>query len=1310
MREIFVTDLVRDILGPRNGPFERMKESPLSEYITGVLAPLCIPENLSYEELETGDIPDTGETGEDDETTDTDIQPPPLLQPALNPQNLPSSFGISFMITAINKTEPTLEVCLTWARYVKQNQENSWYWERSPRCAILQIKRVGNQVFWFDSSGKQTSQQNAEISFHVLFTRKNNGLLVNMYMVNRIQIMTVTEDQNFVECCIFQPQIRVVCGDGTEIIACEDINQQISAEEREMAFLYRHRPLMARGFLCSAIWKDIDPANPWNGKLYFETCINDPPFGWPDGQIIPQQEREKFLVPHVRSEFVPIYSIPFPDMDWPFRYGRPPECRATVLASKFNADFLRSWLAPLVEGYREWIENLRNQADQFHTTQREITDRLISRCNDVLRRMNTGLDLILTDDDVRLCFCFANMAMDLQSQWVRKQPLIWRPFQLGYILTVLESLANPDSPDRDICDLLWVPTGAGKTEAYLFLIIFNLALRRRKALRNRHPEAGVSVITRYTLRLLTIQQFRRLLTAITACEYLRVDGLGERLNVGWAPADYGNWNGYLWGTVPFSAGLWVGGGVTPNRMGDTWSGEHKISGAISILKGHRGEGEPAQVINCPACGTILSVPETGINGNKTLHLVIKSSASSHQIWNTCQQFANQVFKNITIKSIRVTSHTTKNFFTLSLELLINGRAGAREIDNLWNDLLRNKIPGDPILLSARASRPGYFIRRFQTGRGQQQEEEYDFEIFCTNPECSLHRPWCAGAPAGLIHDGQAAVTAPSGGIQNIPDMTGQNRFIHIQNHFRLSGNPFISDRIPIPAYTVDEQVYHRLPSVVVSTVDKFARPAFEPRASALFGNVDHYHCIWGYYRQGTPPLSAQNINGHPSPAGRSKNPNYVQTGPVRPPDLIIQDELHLIEGPLGSLMGFYETAVDFLCKEGGNIVKYIASTATIRNAEDQIQAVFARRLAIFPPPGLDISDRFFIREREIHPLDDQIPGRLYVGICAPRRGPHTPIYKIYARLLQTAENNKNSQGIDPFWTLTGYFNAIRELAGTRALYRQDIPARLRLIGGNSSRTLTDDRVIELSSRIDSTELPALLEILTSSYPDAPDALFTTSMFGTGVDIPRLALMVVNGQPKTTSSYIQATGRVGRTRGALVVTFLRASRPRDLSHYEFFCGYHRQLQRFVEPVTVYPFAPGVLDLAAGPLIVFILRNMRNTTIRWHEELSASQMGKNRNVPEVQNLPYILELRVNSQPATIRPDTNQVKSVILSKLDRWQNIAKLADSLRYVEYAINVPPRYDVVLGDSWHQHERRTVVYENAPQSLREIEETCGFET
>jgi len=431
------------------------------------------------------------------------------------------------------------------------------------------------------------------------------------------------------------------------------------------------------------------------------------------------------------------------------------------------------------------------------------------------------------------------------------------------------------------------------------------------------------------------------------------------------------------------------------------------------------------------------------------------------------------------------------------------------------------------------------------------------------------------------------------------------------------------------------------------------------------------------------------------------------------------------------MVGLYEASIDVLSEQqqgNGTVVpKYIASTATVRQARAQVQSLYDRRLAQFPPWALSADDRFFASEREVHPLEGDRPGRLYVGVCAPGRGAQTPVVRIWSTLLQIAHERwlaNPCAEVDRFYTLVGYFNAIRELAGALGLYRQDIPQRMAFRAVGNVRSL--DRMLELSSRCDSLRLPALLESLVTPAPDGQDVVFATSMFGTGVDVDRLGLMVVNGQPKTTASYIQATGRVGRQGGGLVVTFLRASRPRDLDHYEFFTGYHRALHRYVEPITVAPFSPRARERALGPLATILLRHARalaghvvHADWRVQQRLSgayyslALRMAAQRHAAEVSALEDLLEARSGTQPGPRRPPAGVTGQEMASELDRWASLAARnpdSDRFVYCEPAVLRPPERDVVLGDAQHRAQGLLVAYENAPQSLREVEETTGFQS
>ncbi|AGW92092.1 helicase [Ralstonia pickettii DTP0602] len=411
----------------------------------------------------------------------------------------------------------------------------------------------------------------------------------------------------------------------------------------------------------------------------------------------------------------------------------------------------------------------------------------------------------------------------------------------------------------------------------------------------------------------------------------------------------------------------------------------------------------------------------------------------------------------------------------------------------------------------------------------------------------------------------------------------------------------------LPVMVVDEEIYRRPPSLLIATVDKFAQMPWNGMTQMLFGKVTGVCDRHGF-------LSPEVDDGQHHPA-RNGLPS-VKNRPhnfLRPPDLIIQDELHLISGPLGSMVGLYEAAVDELCSWTVDRKKVrpkvVASTATIRRAPDQVQKLFVRKLEVFPPQGTSIQDSFFAIQR---PTGMQYPGRRYIGISAFGRRYPVAMIRSYVAHMAAAQvlYEKYDRLADPYMTLTGYFNSIRELAGTRRLVEDDIRARVR---DADERGLAKRRVRaleELTSRKSGTDIPKILERLeavfdksleaqraaerkagqklTSAVPY--DVILATNMISVGVDIDRLGLMVVAGQPKNTSEYIQATSRVGRSADGpgLVCTVFNWARPRDLSHYERFEHYHETFYKHVEALSVTPFSARALDRGLTGVMVGVMR--------------------------------------------------------------------------------------------------------------------------
>lgn len=466
----------------------------------------------------------------------------------------------------------------------------------------------------------------------------------------------------------------------------------------------------------------------------------------------------------------------------------------------------------------------------------------------------------------------------------------------------------------------------------------------------------------------------------------------------------------------------------------------------------------------------------------------------------------------------------------------------------------------------------------------------------------------------------------------------------------------------LPVVVVDEELYRLLPSMIIATVDKFAQMPWNGRTQMLFGQVDGY-CP----RHGFRSSEVEDSDSHP----KKNDLPAVKTlphGPLRPPDLIIQDELHLISGPLGSMTGLYETAVDELCswEVGGRRVrpKVIASTATIRNAAAQVHGLFLRQVEIFPPPGTSIENNFFSIQRKPSP---EYPGRRYIGVCAPGKRLKAILIRTYMAYLGAGQSmyEKYGKDADSWMTLLGYFNSIRELGGMRRLVEDDVRQRLRKISirGLADRALRQPE--ELTSRKSSTDIPQILDRLEIEFDPADDArrkkdrkegkrlhrlppydvVLATNMVSVGVDVKRLGLMVVGGQPKATAEYIQATSRVGRHHPGIVCAVYNWARPRDLSHYERFEHYHATFYEQVESLSVTPFAPRAVDRGLSALFVAMVRLLGGDL---NDNAKASDIERNHAFVK-----KAIET-ISKRAARVLMDQNagdEIKAQLMNRLDEW-----------------------------------------------------------
>lgn len=697
-----------------------------------------------------------------------------------------------------------------------------------------------------------------------------------------------------------------------------------------------------------------------------------------------------------------------------------------ALAELKDAEEACARLLPLVSQYRDWIAVQSRKYPELSPKRTATAASLLAAAGQAADRIEAGIHL-LAEPDALYAFRIANRAMAESARRREAQRLAttpdkvnpprWRPFQLAYLLMTLRGIADPLHPDRETVDLLFFPTGGGKTEAYFGLAAFTMVLRRLT-----HPgrrSCGVSVLMRYTLRLLTLDQLGRAAALMCALELQRVKD-----------ARLGDW--------PFEIGLWVGSAATPNRMGYRGYQGPGADNTAYIRTNHfkrepRRYPRPIPLENCPWCGT---------------------------------QFEADSFR------------LTPN-------------------------------PNQPLNL----------------------------EIRCAHYECE-----------------------------------------------------FSADRA-LPIVAVDAPIYRRLPAFLIATVDKFASLPWTGETGALFGKVDRFDAQ-GFYG----PCDAHD--------------RQALGGQLPPPDLIIQDELHLISGPLGTIAGLYETAIDALATQdiAGHKVrpKVIASTATVRRAERQIRALFGREsIAIFPPPGADRADSFFA----ITEPSSQTPARLYVGVAAQGRSLKVVLLRSALALLSAAQTLWDREGgkknpanpVDPYMTFLGYFNSLRELGGSRRIFEDEVRTRLGqysrrrrldcLDGLFSDRTIAYEP-LELTSRVNTADVAATKRRLALAFHEKErvDVAMATNMISVGLDIMRLGLMVVLGQPKTSAEYIQTTSRVGRdmARPGLVVSLLNVHKPRDRSHYEHFGAYHASFYRAVEATSVTPFSPRALDRALVGALIALAR--------------------------------------------------------------------------------------------------------------------------
>lgn len=1074
----------------KNGDEILWQDSPIKRYGAGILFPsevtpemqladeANLADGFAKDELDVGGGEDISVASSGaDESEDYDV--------TLANAYRPSAMGISFLAN-LSDGDDAVIVRAEFAEYIKKNVNidgdagnRRHLWQRKNALQKdgnqLQMEIEFNEILFTTSpirkwiSGYENKLEIVLISRNVESDSRQKLLTVSI--VNRQSRTKGSID----ELCFFQCGLVIQSRSGEQWVApypeVMRENRKHDDEEEILRLLYRDRQTFAIGHGCAADWEGERPES----------------------------------VSKIWTEAFPLYETPSTSADLTDKSGKPLRVSMRKLAGLDDSDRGDGEIASLVEAYRDWIEGLKDLENRVTYDGRNIpisddlTDTaglLIERCEKCLDRINGGIAYLNAgtkeSEWAREAFRLANLAMliaQLRASRDVRNPVwdngrlswdkpitdpdpslenstkgYWRPFQIAFLLMSIKGICDPENPERKIVDLIWFPTGGGKTEAYLGLTAFTIFFNRLSG----KEVAGTDVLMRYTLRLLTAQQFQRAGLLFCAMEHIRKQkeyaaNLGDK---------------------PFRLGMWVGGEASPNRRSEART-------ALRKLERNPDAVNPFVLLKCPWC---------------------------------------------------------------------NARFGPKD----------QKDKG-PVSV--------YGYQKWKNSKGK---ETVAFR--CHDHNCDF------------------------------------------------GFSPIRPNSDPLPISIIDEDIIDDPPNMVIGTVDKFALLSWKPEVRSLFGIGE-----------------------------QGKHEGY-------PPTLIIQDELHLISGPLGSMVGAYETVIDELCTTeiAGALVspKIVASTATISRAREQVRALYAREeMMLFPPSGLEAGDSFFARESR-DKNGELLPGRLYAGVMCPGHGSlQTTQARVYAALLQypvvMPTNNGGDSVRDPWWTLLSFFNSIRELGGAASLLVADTRDYLRVILERHGFAYSDIRklfnVIELTSRIRSDHIPLAIRQLEKTlersnkgfFNDAIEVCLASNIIEVGVDIDRLSLMTIVGQPKTTSQYIQVSSRVGRNTNApgLDVVLFSQSKPRDRSHYESFRSYHQRLYAQVEPTSVTPFSPPAVERALPGVILAAFRQFSDS--------GSADNPRPFPLPEGSRLRCRIESMIRKRVGIVDEDeTQNVMRAFEHRLREWQ----------------------------------------------------------
>lgn len=906
-REEIYELLKKELVGPVEEYETIQEELPIKTYSLGILYPQGVSEYRN-------ENPELLEDKDDDNAEENESV-------KLENTDRQASIGISCNIkNKINK----LKIKITYAQYVCEEKKT---WRRFPKEWQKEVE--------IKSGSKIEVDKGLEVRINTYKVFTDNTTTATISLINTNIAKKEEELSSICSKSFLQVKMEISSVDATDIFIEKQIklNTLDDYELENLNLLYRNKTNLAIGNGTAVMW---ERSGRETNRIWTESLPE-----YTANQMIPST-----------TEISKYREIEF-------------------LANGDKEDIYIE-LKKLPDEYEKWL-NEQSEDDTLSEKEKNILAKNIQKAKEVNKRMINTINMLYQKEDAFKAFQFMNKAMLNQMRKKRKTVEItnWYPFQIAFILLTLDGIIDKNNSNRDIVDLLWFPTGGGKTEAYLGVLAFTIFLRKIEQTKKGDLPIGTVAIMRYTLRLLTLQQFERAATLICACELLRQE------------------NVTILGKEEISIGLWVG----ENTETYLKNGKDKIKEYKK--EQFRNSNNPCLIKRCPWCGEEIKIDQ----------------------------------------------------YDLDLQDRVGIKCGRCEIK-------------------------GY-----------------------------------------------------------------------------------------LPIYLIDEEIYNRRPTLLISTVDKYARIPWLKDAGRIFG---------------------------------------LDQEEILPPELIIQDELHLIAGPLGTISGLYETIVDEFCSSKGIKPKIIASTATIRNADEQIKSLYARKSNIFPTQIKDISNSFFAEEGN----EKQKATRMYIGTISTNISPVTLLVRVYAAVFYATrylkEKGYSDEVVDSFWTEVGYFNSIRELGGAVVQIRNDVKDRYKYLCREKFKNIMPyeqmrkyylDKMEEITSRnTGKGSIEEVLHKLEIKYPrrDAKDYVLATNMISVGIDIDRLNLMIIDGQPKLNSEYIQASSRVGRRTPSIVINLYNATKSRDKSHYEQFITYHSNIYKYVEATSVTPFSSMAREKALHAVLISLAR--------------------------------------------------------------------------------------------------------------------------